>query len=133
MALRGPKSAAAALTTVAIAPRLKVPDSLPASQQEALRVLIDTKPAAFFNRSDLPLLTQLARHMDRADRFESEVQLLDPEDLEGLKWLATQADRETKAILAIMRSLRLTPQSRYWPDSSALFAHDTGVRPWDTE
>lgn len=98
-----------------------------------MRALIDTKPADYFNRSDLPLLTQLARHMDRADRFESEVQRLDPDDLEGLKWLSTQADRETKAILAIMRSLRLTPQSRYRPDNSKLFADDSGARPWDTE
>lgn len=112
--------------------RLKVPDDLPPGQAAMLRALIDSKPADFFTRADLPLLVLLARHSERADLIESEMQALAPGDLVGLRWLSPLAERETRAIVSIMRTLRLTPQARYRPDNARLHAKAGAPRPWET-
>ncbi|MFZ3206399.1 MAG: hypothetical protein WA161_21370 [Pseudomonas sp.] len=112
--------------------RLKLPADLPPGQQAMLQALIDSKPADFFARADLPLLVLLARHSERADLIEAEVQALEPGDLLGLRWLSPLAERETKAIVTILRTLRLTPQARYRPDNARLHAKSGSPRPWET-
>lgn len=132
MSERGKKSVAALSVVALKAGRLKLPDDLPPGQRAMLQALIDSKPADFFARADLPLLVLLARHSERADRLEDEVQALAPGDLVGLKWLAPLCERETRAIVGIMRTLRLTPQSRFRPDSAKIHAKAGAPRPWET-
>lgn len=132
MAERGKKSVASLAVVALKARRLKLPDDLPPGQRAMLQALIDSKPADFFARADLPLLVLLARHSERADRLEAEVQALEPGDLVGLKWLAPLCERETKAVVSILRTLRLTPQARYRPDSARLHAKSGAPRPWET-
>lgn len=132
MSERGKKSVAALSVVALNARRLKVPADLPPGQRAFLQALIDSKPCDFFSQADLPLLILLARHSERADRLEAEVQALDPCDLVGLKWLSPLAERETRAMVTIMRTLRLTPQSRFRPDSAKIHAKAGAPRPWET-
>lgn len=131
-----PRKSAAALATVIDVTkmsRVRAPKDIPAAHQARINTLIASKPAEYFSAADLPLLVLLARHMERADRLDEEVQKLAPEDLEGLKWLAPLAERETKTIVALLRSLRLTVQSRYRADSSIAHSKPPTPRPWNFE
>lgn len=133
MSERGKKSAAS-LQVVALTGmrRLKMPADLPPGQRAMLQALIDSKPADFFSVADLPLLILLGRHNERADLLEAEMQALKPGDLAGLKWLSPLCERETKTVISILRTLRLTPQARYRPDNARLHAKSGAPRPWET-
>lgn len=128
----GPKSIAE-LSVVSIdsKPRVKAPTGLPASQAERIATLIASKPADWFQAADMPLLVELARHLDRADKIDEEMQDLEPGDLKGLKWLQPLANAESARIQSLMRSLRLTPQSRYRADSVKANTPPAGPRIWD--
>lgn len=129
----GPASAASmAVVPVGTFPRVRVPAHLPESQRTRINDLIGTKPADWFQPADLPLLVELARHMDRADRLDAEIRALAPDDLKGLKWLQPLANAESVRIQSILRSLRLTPQARYRADSAKLKPRE-GPAPWETK
>lgn len=133
MAERGKKSVASMTVVAMTIRRLKLPADLPAGQKAFLQELVNAKPADFFNVADLPLLILLARHSERADRLEAEVQALEPGDLAGLKWLSPLCQAETKTIISLMRTMRLTAQSRYRPDNARLHANaGSAIRPWET-
>jgi hypothetical protein len=128
----GPKSAASMSVVTTTFPRVRVPAHLPESQRSRIDGLLGTKPADWFQAADMPLLIELARHMDRADRVDAEIRALKADDLQGLKWLQQLANAESSRIQSVMRSLRLTPQARYRAD--AVKVRDTdGPRPWETE
>lgn len=133
MAERGKKSAAS-LQVVALTGirRLKLPADLPAGQKAFLQELVNAKPADYFNTADLSLLILLARHSERADLLEAEMQALQPGDLAGLKWLSPLCQAETKTVISILRTLRLTPQARYRPDNARLHSNAVVPRPWET-
>lgn len=131
-----PRKSVASQQVVSIVnvPRIKAPPHLPDSQRIALQGLIDSKPGDYFQACDLPLLVQLVRHLEAADRWATETQALESGDLDGLKWLSTQAERESKAIVLLMRTLRLSPQARYRPDATSKHrAAFAGPRPWEVE
>lgn len=131
-----PRKSVASQQVVSIVnvPRIKAPTHLPDSQRIALQGLIDSKPGDYFQACDLPLLVQLVRHLEAADRWAAETQALEADDLDGLKWLSMQADRESKAIVLLMRTLRLSPQARYRPDATSKHrAVSAGPKPWEVE
>lgn len=100
--------------------QVRAPTRLPASQRKRIDELISSKPDDWFQVTDMPLLIELARHMDRADRIDKEVRATEKGDLAGLKWVQQLANAESTRIQSLMRSLRLTPQARYRPDAVKL-------------
>ena len=125
-------SAEMSVVSITTIPRVKAPAGLPDGQATRINALIASKPADWFQPADMPLLVELARHMERADRIDAELRALAPEDLDGLKWLQPLANAESTRIQSLMRSLRLTPQSRYRADSAAN-RPAAGPRPWETQ
>ncbi|HJV28861.1 MAG TPA: hypothetical protein VJ673_24510 [Aromatoleum sp.] len=125
------RSAEAIATEAAILPglrrieRLHPPADLSAAQQAHFAAVVASKPADFFKPVDVPLLVQLCRHLARADEIERKFRanpFLSVGDYDDLSRLA---DRETKTVTSLMTRLRLTPQSRYRPDSAK---HDASGR-----
>lgn len=130
----GPKSAAEMLVvSINSIPRVRAPESLPETQRARINALVASKPADWFQAADMPLLIELARHMDRADKLDAEMQALEVDDLEGFRWLQPLANAESTRIQSLMRSLRLTPQSRYRADSAKANALPPGPRPWEAK
>lgn len=132
MAKRGRKSQAD-LTTVAIGPRLGrpvPPADLTDDQTLTWRVVVDAMPADWFGRESLPVLAAYCRHAARARflalRLDS-MTLEDTEELEIWNKLAAAAERETRALLACARAMRLTNQVRY--DASKAGRLTQGPRP----
>lgn len=98
--------------------RLQAPKRLPVAHRKRIDELVRSKPADWFQVADMPLLIELARHMDRADRIDKEVRKLERDDLMGLRMLQQLANAESSRIQSLMRSLRLTPQARYRADAA---------------
>lgn len=135
-----PRKSAAAIATAAFLPglqrieRLRAPEDLTPQQQAHFAVVVAAKPADFFNPCDLPLLVQLSRHLARADVIENKFRANPFMPLDEYDDLSRLADRETKQITSLMTRLRLTPQSRYRPDSAKHDAAGIEMRPpWETE
>ena len=118
MAKRGRKSQAD-LTTVSIAPRIGKPPppaDLTDDQTLTWRVVVDSMPADWFGRESLPILSAYCRHAARARflalRLDS-MSLADADEVPLWDKLAAAAERETRALLACARALRLTNQAKY--------------------
>jgi hypothetical protein len=133
---RGRKSMAELVIGPVTVTRLEPPYSLTNSEIEVWRMITNAMPADFFSPSHIPLMTQLCRHCVTADRIKLLIEqacrkkTIDPEYLQ--KWLAAQ-NSETSAIVRLMRSLRLSPQSVYRAESPKLRPNVITQRPspWD--
>lgn len=124
-----PRTSTAALSVVPglrAVDRVRAPKDLTATQRTIFQALVGSKPADWFIATDVPMLVELCRHMARADDIERLLRELAPQDVDGLDKLGRMADRETQRIAMLMTRLRLTPQSRYVPDSKKLGASGPG-------
>ncbi len=124
-----PRKSAASLAVVPglrTIPRLRPPRDLTPLQRSFFAHIVASKPADWFQASDLPLLVLLCRHLARADQIEEQLRLIDPMYTEAFDALARMADRESQRIAMLMTRLRLTPQSRYRPDSGKAAASGRG-------
>jgi hypothetical protein len=147
MIQRGKRSTAA-LSLVPLAPRQRAtpPKDLSAAEKTLFRAVISTKPAEWFTADAAPLLAEYCRHAVMADRLARQIADAmravektegdDRENLVVLDRLLAMRDRESKAVVAFARSLRLTMQARYRGEVAAR-AHDRvnsgggpGNRPW---
>jgi hypothetical protein len=99
--------------------RPPAPEGLSPAEREEWRVVVGSMPADWLTREAYPLLAGLCRHTVRAEKLGTQInkaegQLL--KDIEGVRVLdklLAMHERETRAIMALMRSLRLTKQSQY--------------------
>jgi hypothetical protein len=112
-----PRKSAAALNIIrppTFTPPPKPPADLTDPQQEVWRDLTESMPPDWFPKCTHALLAQLCRHICEAKFIAGKLKKGAPNKTlaDYDKWLSMQ-DRETKAILALSRSLRLTNQSRY--------------------
>jgi hypothetical protein len=136
---RGRKSAAElAVVPVAIeARRPPPPDDLTQAQAQVWRDTVATMPAGWFNRSHAPLLVAYCRHVARAAELEHVLRgtMAPGSDatLEQADRLLKMAERETRAITACARSLRLTLQSQMHPRTAgrATVNDRGGPKPWE--
>lgn len=140
---RGRKSAAE-LTTVVIDRLRRTPARAPAeltdAQAAVWRDAAASMPGDWLSRGAFPILTEYCRHVCRARlleamvaRFEAEWTAVDG-GLERLDKLLAAADRETRAVTACARALRLTPQAQMHPRTAGRRADALpfdGPRPWD--
>jgi hypothetical protein len=78
----------------------------------------------WLNRGMHPVLIEYCRRVCRSHVIEREIANTAAHDLDRLHRLFLMGERETKAILALARSLRLTPQSQQHPKTAARMAAD---------
>jgi hypothetical protein len=97
-------------------------------------------PGDWLARGAYPVLIAYCRHVCRARLLEAQVARFEPEWLkvEGgvarLDKLLGMAERETRAMTACARALRLTPQTQMHPRTAGRRLNDMpedGPRPWD--
>ena len=139
MAQRGRKSAGS-LAVVSALPgqRCAPPAELTEAQAEIWRAVVATKPADWFTEDSHPLLASFCRHVVSARMLSAAVDdagsadLADGDELKRMERLLKMRDRETKAVNALARAMRLTQQSRYDHKSSHTAASAAaGRKPWE--
>jgi hypothetical protein len=138
---RGRKSAES-LTIVTPFPnrRPAAPECLTAEQAEEWRAVVARMPADWFGREHFPLLEAYCRHACNARFIAAKIDSLDRAqfaDVGVLKFytrLLLMAERESRAMLALGRAMRLTQQSRLKAETAATRAALSGSderRPWE--
>jgi len=135
----------AELATVVIdaGPRLpsSPPPELSAAQSAVWCDVVGSLPADWFTRAAHPILISYCRHVCRAQVLEKQISQFELEwtmadgGLERLDRLLAVAERETRAMTACARALRLTPQAQMHPRTAgrAVSNLPSGPRPWDPE
>ena len=89
------------------------------------RDIVDSMPAAWLSRAQHPLLMAYCRHVARAEMLAATLNEFRPEwlgeegGLQRLDKLLAMAERESRALTACARSMRLTHQSAYGPRKAA--------------
>src|SRR5215204_6357487 len=121
---RGRKSAAE-MSTVVVDVGRQMPPSPPAElsdpQAEIWRNAVASMPGSWLKRGAYPLLIQYTRHVCRSRLLEQQIRDFEPEwtavegGLERLNKLLGMAERETKAMTACARALRLSPSAQMHP------------------
>lgn len=135
MKQRGRKSAAEASVTQLGERRPAPPEDLNDFQKQLWRDVVDTRPADWFRKDTYPLLRGYTKHAWQADeidkllseRFDSE----DPEERAEIEDLLKARERESRAMMALARSMRITQQSNYDPKTAARAKEAPSKRPWE--
>jgi phage terminase small subunit len=118
------------------------PSELTDAQAAVWRNVVATLPGDWIDESSSPVLVEYCRHVCRARLLEGLVRKFEAEwvavegGLERLDKLLAIAERETRAMTACARALRLTPQARIHPRTAGrrLDGAAAGVRrPWDED
>jgi hypothetical protein len=98
-----------------------------------------TRPPDYFRADSFPLLESYCKHVqcarlldDEIGRFKREW-LGDPDGMKRYKTLTDMRERESRAITALARTMRLTHQAQYTPQNAGTVARKTkvGKRPWE--
>ena len=116
-----PRRSLAALTTRPVAtrtptPRLPVPSGLSPTEREVWGAITAGLPGDWF-RGQGDLLERYCKHVMRARFLEALIAATDPAtDLDRYRKVSQLAGDETRTILALARSMRLTAQSHLRPD-----------------
>lgn len=144
MGARGPRSNNQLTTVTSLALRIgrpTPPEDLTAEQAEVWRVVVERMPPDYFPRETHETLAAYCRHVSRArllshalDRCESK-HLETIDGLDHYRKMATAAERETRAVLACARSMRITQQARIDPETASRRAKSgtSTPKPWEAE
>jgi hypothetical protein len=139
MAQRGRKSAAALAIAAPVygLTRLPPPSALTAAQRGVWLAIVNSRPAEWFGPEHQALLTQYCRHKVNSDVLADRLEQFDPEwlgDDEGLKRyerLCSMMEKETRALNALSRAMRLSQQAMYERDrAKTLERQAKGRKPW---
>ncbi|WP_256806563.1 hypothetical protein [Pseudomonas kurunegalensis] len=138
MAVRGKKSVAsmAVASPVGVDNRLAPPFHLTPAQKAEWVQIVNARPADWFGPEHAAMLVQYCRHKVLSDLIAQQVEEFEPEWLledEGLKRfdkLGAMLERETRAMNALLRSMRLTQQSLVRADKAV--ATQKGRKPWQS-
>lgn len=144
MQKRGRKSAASLAVVAGFAPRRPdPPGDLTTEQAEVWRAVVARLPADWFPAETHALLAVYCRHAVTLRMLSVELDGWDmkwtrgDEGDEGLKRLGrltAMRERESRAMIAAARCLRLTPAARMRPEAAGRAARDAGEggkRPWE--
>jgi hypothetical protein len=131
------------IVDISRAPPPQPPPELSPTQASAWRDIFGAIPSGYVPRASFPIAVSLCRHIEHERMLEHMIATFRPEwaqsdeGLARLDKLLSMAERESRAVAARCRSLRLTPQSVTQPVTAGrkLTAHrPAGVqRPWDVE
>lgn len=139
MAVRGKKSVASlsVASPAGIDSRLAPPFHLTPAQKAEWVSVVNARPADWFGPEHGAMLTQYCRHKVQSDLIAQQLEEFDPAwlvDDDGLKRfdrLGAMLERETRAINALLRSMRLTQQSLVRADKAV--PTTKGRKPWQVE
>ena len=120
----------------------QAPSELTDAQADVWRKVVGSMPSNFMSKGAHPILVEYCRHVCRSRLLEQQVARFQMDwvkvdgGLERFDRLLNMADRETRAMTACARALRLTPQAQMHPRSAArqIGAGTLGeeeVMPWD--
>lgn len=137
-----PRKSAAELSLVAVrgAPeRPKPPDELTEDQATEWRAVVERMPRDWFPRETQGLLVQYCRHVVRARTLAEQINTIDSAELKGQEGLARydrllrMAERESRAMTALGRAMRITQRSRVRAETAGTAAKGPGDgrKPWD--
>lgn len=141
MAKRGRASA----DSLAIMPtmddsRLTPPDGLSEAEIDLFLDTVNRLPRGWFPPEAVEHLAAYCRHAVASADLSRMIHCFSPDwlkvegGLERLDRLMRMRERETRAMMACARALRLTNQSRYDPRAAARGADKPrGKRPWDSD
>jgi len=116
------------------------PAELSDAQAQVWRDVVSAMPEKWLHRAAYPILIAYCRHVCRARLLESMIGQFQPEwvrvegGVERLNKLLAAAERETKAVVACARSLRISPSSAIQPRTAGRLLQATpagAVKPWD--
>ncbi len=97
-------------------------------------------PAGWFKREHIDLLRAFCQHAARSDRFNQMASAIDPQEigerieLTDLDRISKMAERESRAALALARTMRITHQAQIRPESAATKRDSVPAdekRPWE--
>ncbi|WP_313327006.1 hypothetical protein [Pseudomonas qingdaonensis] len=137
MATRGRKSVAsmAVAPPVGVDNRLAPPRNLTPAQKAEWMQVVNARPADWFGPEHAAMLAQYCRHKVQADLIAQQLEeflpewLLEDEGLKRFDKLGGMLERETRAMNALLRSMRLTQQSLLRADK-AVPSGGKGRKPW---
>lgn len=119
-------------------PRLPPPPELSEFEAHVWTATVNTKPADWFQADTLPLLLSYCKHVSQSYTIDAEIAQFDPawlRDESGLKRyqvLTHMRERESRAMTALARSMRLTQQARWdHQKSNTLAKKAVTKRPWE--
>lgn len=143
MKQRGRKSSGALTANpVLIETRRPAPPSdLGEAEAEVWKDTVGTMPSGWFSRAQYPVLIAYCRHTARAAQLAGLIAQFEPEwlgvdgGLQRLDKLLAMAERETRALSACARSMRLTHQAQIQPRGAGRAVQnappDGRPRPWE--
>lgn len=143
MKQRGRKSISgglAVLADVIAIPRLPPPPELNEFEAHVWTATVNTKPSDWFQADTLPLLLSYCKHVSHSYTIDREIAAFEPEWLrtdDGLKRykvLTDMRERESRALTALARSMRLTQQAQSHPVTAGRQAEKSkgaSKRPWE--
>lgn len=132
MKKRGRKSVAEQVTAVVVGfpQRPAPPAELTAEQAKVWKRIVASRSPDYFPAETHALLKQYCRAVTAAETIARLISEADISDLKEYDRLLRMAERQSKQITALARSMRLTHQSRYTPHSAANRSQ-TGRKPWE--
>ena len=133
MGTRGRKSAAELAVGPVRIDRAEPPYTLTDAEVAVWRMIVNAMPADHFAPSHFPLLVQLCRHVATSDRVKLLIEQLCRKkqiDCDELQRLLAMQNAESLAIVRLMRSLRLSPQSIYRAARPGNRPSSTALTPW---
>ena len=111
------------------------PTALSARQRVLWHDVLASKPPAWWDAGNVPLLRCLVGHIETSERVEGELGLIgdlgELSALARLEMLSKLRDRESRAVAMLSTKLRLSAQSRYTPASASTAARRAGAPAWD--
>lgn len=133
---RGRKSTGqdVALKIIKMPDKPRAPKVLSDEEEKVWVSVIDVHEQAWLSQDQTPVLVQYCRHTIAAQRIsqlihnKEEAKTVDVKDY--IELLKAQ-ERESRAITALARSLRITNQSRYQSNNAQLRPDDGDPKPWD--
>ena len=114
------------------------PDTLTAEQVDVWKAVVAAMPSEWFRPETHGLLIEYCRHVCRSRLLALVLDHAEPKYLKTTQGidhynkLAAAAERETRAMLATARALRLTPQARLDPKTAhrQVAAESLVPKPW---
>jgi hypothetical protein len=139
---RGRKSSAEMSTLIVDTSRQTPPpppSELTDAQAQVWRDVVGSLPGNWLTRAAHPILIAYCRHTCRSRLLEIQIAQFELEwtgiegGLERLDKLLAASERESRAMMACARALRLTPQAQMHPRTAgrAISNVPQGPRPWE--
>lgn len=99
--------------------RPPAPAELSEAERAHWRAITGAMPSDYFRREHLPQLADYCRHLARGERFDRMIDATDDQTpVADLDRLCRMRERETRAALALARSLRLTMTAQMRPETA---------------